>query len=334
MSRHLVNPAVTGCWGPVFLAALFGSLLTPAVARAAAAERIDAIHQASEDMVQNLAARIDRFFVEDEFATFEDNETRVRLRLDLHYLEQVGWDLSPKVKINLQLPALSERLSLVLNDGTDDDSGDPADDDGENDLALRWVLDKGSDTEAKLDLGLRLKDGALDPFVRLNLNASYPITENWRGRTSNRLYYYRKVHWRNDLRQYFDRRFDENTLLRSRTRIQFFDQNDHNPNLEQRFSLFKTIGERSAAAFEVLWREESYEDSEFSVSDLTIEPQDSYQQVITRIRFRRQVGRPWFYLEFWPVVEWAEERDWDTLLGFRIRAEVNLGGIGSQQLDD
>lgn len=335
MSDPLVKAVGTGSEVPCWRAGLLFGCLLSGTSVAATGERIDAIHQASEDLVQKLASSVDGFFVSDEFATFEDNDTRVRLRLNLDHLENDGWDLSPKVKINLQLPGLSERLSLVMNDGDSDDSEDPTDDDSdENDLALRWMLDKSNDSEIKFDLGLRLEDGSLDPFARLNLNVEYPVSEDWRGRTSNRIYYYSKTGLRNDLRQYFDRRFDDKTLLRSRTRIEYLAENDYNPHLEQRFSLFRTFGERSAIAFEVLWNKESYEDSNFHDEALEIRPQKTYQQYEARVRYRRRTWRPWLYLEIWPLVQWAEEREWESLLGFRARLEVNLGSSGTRQLDE
>jgi hypothetical protein len=52
-----------------------------------------------------------------------------------------------------------------------------------------------------------------------------------------------------------------------------------------------------------------------------------------QLRYRRRFLRPWLFFEVWPVVAWAEERDWDMVLGARLRLEINLGSHGNLKLD-
>ena len=40
------------------------------------------------------------------------------------------------------------------------------------------------------------------------------------------------------------------------------------------------------------------------------------------------------FVEFWPVVGWVEERDWDTVLGARMRLEINFGWHAGSKLDE
>jgi len=338
-----MQPLAISCSKPgtrqcaLITAVLLACTLTPQAIAASDDEdaRIDRLHRGATNIVQDMISAVDGFFVSDDFATFEDNQTRVRLRLNVDHLENHGWDVAPKIKLHLVLPGLSERLRLVVNEGdsVEDGNGSPSDDD-ENDVALRWIGSQSETTNLAFDLGLRLKGGSLDPFARINTGIQYGLTDNWQGQTTNRIYYYSKTGLRNDLRQYFNRPISDNLLFRARTRIQYFEENDHNPNLEQKFSVFHTLASQSALAYEVLWRKEAAEDSRFDDDEILIPTQKQYQQAALQLRFRRSFLRDWFFVEFWPMVVWAEERDWETLLAGRIRFEVNLGRHGDLRLDE
>jgi len=287
-----------------------------------------------DNAVQNAVQRVDSFFVDSEHTTFEDRKTRVRLRLETDYLEHHGWEVSPKIKLNLVLPGLNERLRLVMNDDQGPDGDQAASAEDENDLALRWIGRQSTALGYSFDLGLRLKSGNLDPFARVNVGTEYELSPKWVGQTTNRLYYYSQSGWRNDFRQYFNRGLSDDLLLRSRTRIQYYQENDYNPYFEQKFTLFQSISDRSKLAYEVLYRKEASEDSPFDEDEILIEPQNSYVHYLARVRYRQQFWQPWFYFELWPTVAWPEERDYETTLAFRIRLEVNLGGTGDERLDE
>ena len=279
----------------------------------------------SQEITENAGNSIDRFFASELHTTFAEQGNRLRLRLNVDHIEHHGWETSEEVKINLALTDLGKRVRFVAND--DDETEDPATEysDEGNDVALRWLGRQSQKRSLSLDAGLRIKSGSLDPFIRLNTSIRYPITERWLGQSTNRIYYYSKTGWRNDFRQYFNRPLSDELLFRSRTRIQYFEEKASNPYLEQKFSLFQSFKERAAVAYEVLWRRESREDSVFNRDEITVSPRNDYEKVVLRLRYRRNFWRPWMFVELWPSIGWAEERDWDRVLGARVRFEVNFG---------
>jgi hypothetical protein len=282
-----------------------------------------------EEGDRNVAERavdsIDSFFASELHTTFAEQGNRLRLRLNVDQIEHHGWDISEEVKVNLALTELGKRLRFVAND--DDETEDPATEfsDEGNDVALRWIGSQSEKRSLSLDAGLRIKSGSVDPFIRLNTSIRYPITERWLGQSTNRIYHYSKTGWRDDFRQYFNRPLSDDLLFRSRTRIQYFEEKRSNPYLEQKFSLFQSLKDRAAVAYEVLWRRESREDSVFNRDEITVAPQTNYQKVVVRLRYRQNFWRPWMFVEFWPSIGWAEERDWDRVLGARVRFEINFG---------
>lgn len=298
-------------------------------------DMIDDVHTSVDNFVQDTVNAIDGFFVTDDFATFNDKQTRIRLRLNTDYVQDHGWELSPKVKLHLVLPGLNDRLRLVINDdqGPDVDQESPTDD-GNNDIALRWIGRQNDNMGISFDLGLRIKGGDLDPFGRVNTGIQYPLAGKWVGQSTNRLYYYAETGWRNDFRQYFNRHLTDKLLIRSRTRLQYFEENVTNPFIEQKFSLFQTLKSDRALAYELMWRRVSEEDSPFNDDEVIGGLKNDYQHFIAQVRYRQQFLKEWFYFEFWPIVAWPQERDYQTTLGARFRLEVNFGGSGDRRLDE
>jgi hypothetical protein len=306
-----------------------------AVLKPAQETSVDKVHGATTKLLRDTVGNVDSFFVNDYYSTFGDNSTRLRLRLDTSWVQDHGWEVKPKVKFHLVLPGLGERVRLVMNDDdTSDSEAGTAGDETENDMALRWMGYQSQKASLSYDLGLRIKSGNLDPFLRMNSAIQYNISKNWYGQTSNRLFYYSKTSWRDDFRQSFNRKISDDMLFRARTRVQYFDENDFNPFLEQKFSLFQTLNKKSAIAYEALWRLQDVEDSLFEEDEIEGELQDNYQNIQLRFRYRRNVWRDWLYVEVWPVVGVAEERDWDTVLGAFFRLEITFGGKGKSKLSD
>jgi len=296
---------------------------------------VDTVHDSVDNFVQDTVRVIDGFFVNSEYSTFSDKKTRIRLRLNSDYIQKHGWEFSPKVKLHLVLPGLNNRLRLVVNDdqGADVDQASPNADE-ENDIALRWIGRQNKRRGYSFDLGFRIKSGTPDPFGRVNAGFEYDLIGKWVGQSTNRLYYYSKTGLRNDFRQYFNRALNDKFLFRSRTRLQYFEENVSNPFIEQKFSLYHSVRPERKFAYEIMYRRQSQEDSPFDPDEVIGGERNDYQHFIAQIRFRQQFFRPWFYAEFWPIVAWPEERDYNTVLGARFRLEVNLGGSGDQRLDE
>ena len=306
-----------------------------AVLKPAEETTVDKLYDATTKLLRDAVGEVDSFFVDDYYTTYEDNSTRLRLRLDTSWVQNHGWEVKPKVKFHFVLPGLGERIRLVVNDDdTSDSEAGTAGDENESDAALRWMGYQSKKAALSFDLGLRIKSSRLDPFLRMNSAIQYNISKNWYGQTSNRLFYYSKTSWRDDFRQSFNRKIADDLLFRSRTRIQFFDENDFNPYMEQKFSLFQTLNKKSAIAYETLWRLQAEEDSIFDEDEIKGELKDNYQQVQLRLRYRRNVWRDWLYVELWPIIAKTEERDWDTVLGAFFRLEVTFGGKGKTRLSD
>lgn len=199
--------------------------------------RVDRLYERTTRLIQGTTGYFDNFFFADTTDTYTSNETKVRLRLNGDYIEGHGWDFHPNVRLNLALPFLNDKMRLVMNEDSDDDQGSAAADSSEgSDLALRWVELDSDRLGLSFDIGIRLastgypeQETELSVFGRINTSLRLQLGEHWESRSNNRLYYYSNTGIRNDFREYLDREITENVMFRSRTRIQYFEENGYNP---------------------------------------------------------------------------------------------------------
>ena len=154
---------------------------------------IERLHGRLSERVLKTADTLDSFFGDDSNNTWQDNETRVRLRLNVDQIQDHGTDVGAQIKLNLILPALKGRLRLVANDDDNSDSQTGQDSRDDSSVALRYIGFEGAQYSVSFDLGLRIKDSDLDPYVRANTYRGYGLGKNWAGRTEGRVYYYDKT---------------------------------------------------------------------------------------------------------------------------------------------
>ncbi len=329
--RKAATPAVLALVPAVLLLAV---PLTAHAAEAQAEEtsRMEDIHRDMSDMVLKMANSIDGFFGTERHTTFEQNTSSIRLRLNFDWTETTGVDLFPNVRLHLVLPGTMDRLRIVANE--DDEEGAEAggrDAENESDIALRFV---GFETDRRglsFDVGVRIRDWVFAGFGRVNLQLAYPLGMEWAGRSTNRLYWYTDTGFRNDFRQYFERAITKKLFFRSRTRLQYFEEEDANPFPEQRFSLFQKFSDGIALAYEATAEKVPADDTPFDDEDILV-PDDSYTHYTLRIRTRFKTRWPWLFFEVWPVLIYPEEFDYDPTLAARFRMEITLGHIKDHTL--
>jgi hypothetical protein len=323
--------------GLIFLFSLLStSVLTSAVGNAAEKQEgvVDDTHAKLSKTVQQIANGIDSFFVSDRHMTWEENRSAITLRLDTDFIEHHGVDVSPKIKLHLQLPGL-KNFSLVANEDENDGGESNPDADDESSFALRWTGINTDRYGLSFDLGLRVRDSNWEGFGRVNAEVEYPLGPTWMGRSTNRLYYYTDAGWRNDFRQYFERKISDDFLLRSRTRLQYFEEFEDRLYPEQKFTLYQRLGRKSVLAYELVGEVIPGDDSLFD-DDEILEVDEEYTRYLAQLRYRTNIWKPWLFIELWPGVAFPEERDYDTTLFARVRVDITFGRIfgGQATIDE
>jgi hypothetical protein len=146
-------------------------------------ERLDDVHDVWSERVRDLSIRIDRFFGGEEFEPDPTSYIRVRT---IGLLQEGKSEAEVRVRARLALPNTERRLSLVLD--SDDDarfdrgSGhdpsppgllrSPREDTGFT-AGLRYLREISNSANFDTDVGIRLRSGIPDPYVRARIAKSF-----------------------------------------------------------------------------------------------------------------------------------------------------------------
>jgi len=317
--------SVMGAGAVLFDGTTCGAAESDSSAKTGTAAQAEKVQGGLSSIVQKTANGIDGFFGSDRHTTWEQNRTSARLRFNFDFIEGQSVDLNAQVKLNLVLPALDNRLRIVLNPDDDDEAanrgGDSRD---ESELALRFMGRQFGNLEMNYDLGLRIKDSDLALFLRWNTQLGHDLGQSWHNRFTNQLYWYTDTHFRDDFRIYFERKVAKNFFFRSRTRIQYGQEYGAELFPEQRFTLFQTINPKHALAYEAVAGVVPFDETFFKEDNIDV-LDDKYTHYQLRLRYRTNMMFPWLFFELWPIVSWPEEHDYETTYAMRFRVELHFG---------
>jgi hypothetical protein len=224
------------------------------------------------------------------------------------------------------MPGFGERMRFITNEAEDDENSVREFDENETNVALRYIALATQKYAISTDLGISTRgDPAVQFFGRANLRRNFNLSEKWRGRLEDRLYWYSNSKWRNDFRWYFERELSEKFLFRSRTRFDFMQDRNSNVFPQQSFILYQMINNRTAIAYEAIAEQIFFENSVFDSDEFLQSCGEKCNRFQLRLRFRQSIGYPWLFYELWPTAGWSEERDYEFNPSIRFRLEIVLG---------
>lgn len=276
---------------------------------------VDSTHRVLSDSIQAAVLRIDRFFSREE-ALRDSSESWVRIRPEVGYDTDDQVDLDLNVAARIDLPGLSDRLSLVVwTDGDrvseDDRFTDTLDHDNGGGIALE--RDSGRPlTKWNVRPGIGIKGGWLpDPFLQIRATRWYNLEGTWVVRAEGTTRYLYDDEW--DLRGElsFNRPIGEHLLFRLRTELRYRQAKDHS-NANQHFTFFQKLSEKKGM---------TYEFAIFSSDD----PDWGVRNYRFLVGYKQLIYKDWLYAEFIPELSFKDENDWDVTPGIRVRLEAFIG---------
>jgi hypothetical protein len=278
---------------------------------------LDQFHGDVGRSVRELARHIDGFFSDAEFDS-EQNTTSLRLRFegDFEQPEEFGFDISPRLR--LQLPGTAKSLLLEIEGesrsvdgderlGSDGLLGDEDADDFE--LRLRYLRSFG-DILLSPELGVGSDGGSPQVFGGGRIRNVWGLGGDWRLQLSERLRYYS------------DRGLDSVTNLQADT-IVFGDDlfrtsfdvrwRDDKPGLDYGpgLRLFRRLGERTVIGLQG--------DARFKT-----EPSHVLDEVVGAIRYRRRVITEWSIIEVAPRIMFKHEDNYSPSFGAAVRLDLEF----------
>lgn len=284
---------------------------------------IDNAHRSASALLNNFASQIDEVFADDT-VTGTVNNTRATLRFDFTDPADGSFSVSGKLKLRLVLPRSEQRFRLLLDidDDNNEDTQPSVQDLSESigdqnlSLALRFIRNTSEKVGFKFDLGARRFEQQVQGFARVKVSTEHTDPAGWSYDINNDLRQFFSSGYLNRLRFDFWRTIhpETATVFRTSTGIEWR-RNVDGSQINQTLGLYRELGAKSLIAYEML---AGYQTS-------PAEKENHYGGHQFRIRYRRNIWRPWFHFELWPGISWLTENDNQARLEGLVRFEVGLG---------
>ena len=294
-----------------------------------AGSTLENVGELTETAQRFTSNRFNRFVVQidDFFGGAESAETENSSwgRIRLGTLKPAGENLEFKgrLKVKVVLPQAEQRLRLLFSTEDTDVTGSErrgaVDNEADQDaaLALRFVRSLSDRLRLKFDIGARSRDSEVQIFGRISASNSNELPWGWEYRISNNFFLFSASGFENrfrvDLRKVINE--EGNLFFRSSTSIEARN-GFRGASVDEVVGVYADVNSQTAVAFEGLFSFLTSRDDEFDTRYLGSE---------FRIRYRRNVWRPWFYYEVWPTLSILASTDREVELGGLLRVEILFG---------
>jgi len=272
---------------------------------------VDSSHAYVTHQAETLTRWMDRFFGDPNY-NLEQAESLLRLQFVDNWTSADGHDLKPRIRGKLQLPRISRRLDLVFSD-EQQDAEVPGNDQLDEEVGLQYrVSDRG---RSRFDFTLSANTGGLKPGVKYRNQG--PWAENLGYRFIQRLQH------ESDEGFYATSQFDLN-----------YRQSDH---AIWRWTQRVVYGEetegaewRSRLANRQRYRADSARPvaiEYFGAIDAVTDPETEVRNYRLGFVLRRQLWRPYLFVELEPSYNWRLQPDdirRKGVLGLVLRLEFAL----------
>lgn len=256
---------------------------------------LDRSHSYLSQRLCEPAAWFDGFFGDPR--SFEETTvgTFVRVRNAIQWDESEGWSYGLRVRANVLLPRVSERIRLLVT--RDDDlsgefrDGPPADDaDDRTRLGLRFIAADRARSQLDFDGTVRVSGSGLNPRLRARYRYVQGLTANTLGRATQSVFWEREEGFGTTSRLDWEWLPDRDRLVRWTGEGTVSEESD---GVDWRTSVtaFRQLSPRTAIRSEV---------GAFGFTSPSFETEEYF----VALRYRRQFMRNWLFYELQPEHAW------------------------------
>ena len=267
---------------------------------------------------------VDRFFGDER--NFQESNDSV-LQLGWNELLEPGGERNGRLsgRAKLHLPAISQRIHLVLESDPVQSTATPGSNTAPTDQPRAIGQSRGTDKQGVAlrfqhrraqqeptgwrfysDVGFQVRS-PLRPFVRSRASFVLPF-ENWQMNTTESLFWFNGVGPGAGALLDFDRPLAAQLLFRASSNATWFDR-PQRLDLRQDLILFHTLDERSAMQYQA------------SVIGTT-QPATRVEDCIASVLYRRQLHRKWLFFELNPQLHFPHEQQFHFTPQLWLRLQV------------
>lgn len=312
----------------MFVVALLFAAPVEAFAEGEESGLIDRFHYDVSRRLSDFIGQIDNFFGGEEESA-RSNESWARLRIDPYYEQEFGSETKANVKLKLILPRSERRFRVLLSTDEEDNkdegnrsgSAPSSDEDSNVSFALRFIRKAKDRSGTKFDVGAKVRSGAGQGFFRWGVFLRRPLfgaqgRRAWTGTITNNARYFSKNGFEDKLTFKLQRTIGEGNdfIFLNSTQFSWFEGNK-GAFVDNVSGFYKAFASGSTLALEL------------SLNGITAPAQGEkrFREGQIRVRYRRNVLRDWFFIEFWPSVQWPVEENFTNTYGVLLRFEALVG---------
>ncbi|MFP4207044.1 MAG: hypothetical protein ACLFSC_00175 [Wenzhouxiangella sp.] len=281
---------------------------------------LDRSHAYMSQRLCEPAAWFDGFFGDPRALEETPVGTFIRLRNALQWDQSEGWSLGVRVRGNIELPRVSDRVRLLIS-RDEDLSGDLRDgpaaaDDGDNRtrLGLRFIASQRERSQLDLDGTVRVTSGGLNPRLQARYRHVVGLSANTLIRATQTAFWERDDGLGTTSRLDWEWLPDRDRLIRWSARGTY-SQESEGVDWRTSVTAFRQLDLRTAIR------------TELGLFGYT-SPRFEAEEYFVAVRLRRQFARPWLFYEIQPEHAWPlDERtglrgsDWRLTLTLEIQFE-------------
>jgi len=267
---------------------------------------------------------VDGFFADPLTANNEPAASLVRITGERTWRDDGEDARDLDVDARVWLPSAERRLSLLFRSKEEGGAADlqrteeisgPEQDDGGFRGALRWVINRTDAMDLDLDTGIR---SDFTTFTRLRYRSVHPLWGEWAWlRFTERVEWRDPKGWRSRSLFEIDRALNPAVSVRLASEIRYseeLNEDGRGVGLFQGVNLFWRQNDKSA------WNL-GLGAAGFTQPDARV---DSYR---CYLRYRRQIWRPWLFVEAEPFVLWPRDQGYQGVNGLILRLETLFGRL-------
>ncbi len=275
---------------------------------------LDAWQDGFTESMDYTVRQLDSFFAAQGSTAYKDAraEGRIQLAWEPRTRDMSSTDLRFRIRVNL--PALENRVDLLLSDNEDESQNDDIRAARDNDmsgresttLALRFRPDQDSNFSYRLGAGRRDQ-----LYVKTEYENAHALSPHWALRYDSELYYYTRDRLGAEVGFSLQHVSDTEQVVRQNNRFYFRDNSN-----------------------DWLWRHEiqwlyPIDEDNALLSSTLVEglsrPNYRIEEVFTGVRWRTRGMRKWLFFEVEPFVIWLREESFKPSVGIALRVEAHYG---------
>lgn len=275
---------------------------------------IDDWQQKLTSSMDYTAGQLDSFFALEGNDAYKDARASGRVSLGWEPRSRELDEMDLRFRVRVKLPALQDRVDLVLSDNEDTDNEttiraarDPIRRNRDNTtIALRYRASDNSKMSYRLGTGRR---GQI--YAKARYQDVAPLSENLGLFYDAETYYYTRDQLGAEIGATFQYLSDEDHVFRFNNRYYYRDEH-HEWLWRHELQYLQPLTTQSAAIYTLF-------------TEGMKRPEDELKEVYASFKYRTNPTRDWLFYEVEPFVLWLRDEDFKPSWGLAMRVEVYYG---------